>query len=136
MVNLYRVALAVMGLSAIYAGALNSLLASGVLEKFYDVQITDPGASAAIDIQVRILAGMWTALGLFVLYSIPRFSKHIVALHFVFLGFALSAIGEFTSAALLGNAAAALPKVLLQVGVSVGLSVWGHFAAKRLNLSQ
>jgi len=115
MLNWYRGALAVIGLSALYAGGLNSILASGVLEKFYGVQISDSQVSAAIDVQVRILAGLWTAIGIFVLYSLPKFSRHIVALHFVFLGFALQA----------------LPKMLAQVGVSLGMSVWGYFAAMR-----
>lgn len=131
MLNLYRGALAIIGLSALYAGALNSILASGVVEKFYGVQFSDTQVSTAIDVQVRILAGMWTAIGLFVLYSLPQFSKHIGALYFVFLGFALSSIGEFASAAILGNALDALPKMLAQVGVCLGMSVWGHFAAKR-----
>lgn len=131
MVNLYRGALAIIGLSALYAGALNSILASDVVEKFYGVQLLDTQVSTAVDVQVRILAGMWTAIGLFVLYSLPHFSKHIVALYFVFLGFALSSIGEFASAAILGNALDALPKMLAQVGVYLGMSVWGHFAAER-----
>jgi hypothetical protein len=131
MLNLYRGALALIGLSALYAGALNSILASDVVEKFYGVQFLDTQVSTAIDVQVRILAGMWTAIGLFVLYSLPRFSRHIVALYFVFLGFALSSIGEFASAAILGNALDALLKMLAQVGVCLGMSVWGHFAAKR-----
>ena len=62
----YRIALAIMGLSALYAGGLNSLLASGVVEKFYEVELTSPELVTALDVQVRILAGMWTALGLFV----------------------------------------------------------------------
>jgi len=131
MVILYRIALAIMGLSALYAGGLNMLLASGVVEKFYFVELAEGDVTEAIDIQVRILAGMWTAMGLFVLFSIRNFSKYIVALHFVFLGFALSAIGEFASAALLGSALEALPKALVQVGVSAGMSLWSHVVAGR-----
>ncbi len=127
----YRIALAVMGLSALYAGGLNTLVASGILERFYDVQLSSPEAATAIDMQTRILAGMWTAMGLYMLYTIPNFGKHIVPLQFVFLGFALSALGEFGTMALQGNAAAALPKMLAQVGTPVGLAVWGHFAARK-----
>lgn len=129
MVTLYRVALIVFGLSALYAGALNSYLASGVLEKFYDVQSLDSQVATSVDIQVRILAGMWIAIGLFVLYSVPRFSRHIVALYFVFFGFALGSIGEFMSAAIIGTGLDALPKMLAQVGAYAGMSIWGHFAA-------
>jgi len=127
----YRIALAVMGLSAIYAGILNSLLASGVVEKFYEVELTSAELVTALDLQVRILAGMWTALGLFVLFAIPNFGKYIVPLYFVFLGFALSALGEFATMVMLGKTADAMPKALLQVSISIGMIVWGYFAAKR-----
>ena len=120
-----------MGLSALYAGGLNTLVASGILEKFYEVQMSSAEVATAIDVQTRILAGMWTAMGLFVLYTIPNFGKYIVPLHFVFLGFALSALGEFYTMALQGNMVSALPKMLIQVGIPIGLSIWGHFAARK-----
>ena len=107
MLILYRVALAIMGLSALYAGVLNTILASGVIEQFYEVQLPDPQAVIAIDTQSRILAGMWTAAGLFVLYAMKDIEKFIRPLQFIFLGFALSAIGEFSTQAMLGNTIAA-----------------------------
>ena len=131
MLILYRVALAVMGVSALYAGALNTLLASAVIEQFYEVQLTDPQAVTAIDMQARILAGMWTAAGLFVLYAMKDVGKYIVPLSFIFLGFALSAIGEFATQVMLGNTIDALPKALVQVAIPVGLAIWGHYVAGR-----
>ena len=127
----YRVALAIMGLSALYAGVLNTVLASDILPRFYEVQISNADIASAVDVQSRILAGMWTAVGAYVLFAIPNFGRHIVPLYFVFLGFALSALGEFYTMVLQGEAAAALPKMLVQVGVPIGLSVWGYFAARR-----
>jgi hypothetical protein len=132
MLVLYRVALAVMGASALYAGVLNTVLASAVIEQFYEVQLTDSQAVTAVDTQARILAGMWTAAGLFVLYAIKDVARYTVPLSFVFLGFALSAIGEFSTQAMLGNTINALPKALVQVAIPVGIAVWGHFIARRL----
>lgn len=130
MLNVYRVALAVIGLSALYAGILNTILASDVVEKFYDVQLSNSRVVTAIDVQIRILAGMWTAFGIFVLYAIPNVGRHIVPLYFVFLGFALSAIGEFFTMMMLGNALDALPKMVVQVGVCISMSAWGYFVSK------
>jgi hypothetical protein len=131
MLILYRVALAVMGASALYVGALNTVLGSAVIAQFYEVQLTDAQAITAVDTQARILAGMWTAAGLFVLYAIKDFARYTVPLAFVFLGFALSAIGEFSTQVMLGNAIDALPKVLVQVVVPVGIAVWGFFVARK-----
>ena len=127
----YRLALAIMGLSALYAGVLNTVVASDIFPKFYEVQIASADIVSAVDTQSRILAGMWTAMGAYVLFTIPNFGRHIVPLYFVFLGFALSALGEFYTMMLQGETAAALPKMLVQVGVPIGLSVWGYFAARR-----
>ena len=120
-----------MGVSALYAGTLNTLLASGVIEQFYEIELSDAEAITAIDTQARILAGMWTAAGLFVLYAIKDVGKYIVPLSFIFLGFALSAIGEFATQVMSGNTIDALPKALVQVAIPVGLAVWGHYVARR-----
>ena len=76
---------------------------------------------------------MWTAAGLFVLYAIKDVVKYVVPLSFVFLGFALSAIGEFATQVMLGNTVDALPKALVQVAIPAGLAVWGHYVARRQN---
>ena len=131
MLILYRVALAVMGVSALYTGVLNTVLASAVIEQFYEVQLTDPQAVTAVDTQARILAGMWTAAGLFVLFAIKDVARYTVPLSFVFLGFALSAIGEYSTQVMLGNTIDALPKALVQVAIPVGIAVWGFFVARK-----
>ena len=131
MLNAYRLALAIMGLSALYAGLLNTVVASGVIEKFYDVQLSSVDVATAVDAQSRILAGMWIAMGIYVLYTIRNFGKHIVPLCFIFLGFALGSVGEFYTMMSQGDMASALPKMLVQVGICAGLSVWGYLAASR-----
>lgn len=121
------------GFGALYAGAVNFYLASGVLHLFYGLDPSSlPAATlSAIDSSVRLLSGMWIAAGLVTLMVLPRFENNTAVLRLVLLGMALGAIGELMSKiALDGDVTAAVIKAAVQVAIYIVLEVWRSFLCR------
>jgi hypothetical protein len=115
------------GLGALYAGVSNFISPAYVLDTFYGIAVADLGAQAelAVSSQVRLLAGMWVAAGIFALASVRNFERHGGVIRLILVGLALGAIGEFVSVYTLG--AALLPasiKAGVQIVLYLGLELW------------
>lgn len=75
----FQVSLALLiGLGALYPGVMNFLFPEQVFADFFALNLTrlESGHRLAIETQVRLLAGMWIAAGMFLLLAPRRFERH------------------------------------------------------------
>ena len=88
------------GLGALYPGVLSFFMPARVFETFFavDLNLLEPDLRLAVESQVRLLAGMWLAAGIFLLLAVPKFQKHGMLIRLVLVGMALSAVGELLAA--------------------------------------
>jgi len=134
----FQIALALLGLSALYVGLANLWLGVDGLELLFRQKLHfQPNTAVIVDKQMRILCGMWTAAGLLLLTSIPRFEENDPLLRLVFLGFALSSFGEFTAEFQQnGFTQSAFVKLLIQLGICTSMDYWRNTLQKRKTLQR
>lgn len=102
-------------------------MGSGIFEYLYDRSASgyDHQDVTAIDIQIRILAGMWIACGLYLFIILNTFKQHGGVLRIVFLAMAISAAGEFTATILHRDEFwSSLIKVVIQIGFCIAMDIW------------
>ena len=100
---------------------------AAVLNEFYDINILALSTETrfAFESQMRLLSGMWLALGIYLLCSIRQFEQHRRTFHIAFLGLSLAAVGELVVAIQFADSVqAALLKAAIQIAICVGLALW------------
>jgi hypothetical protein len=135
----FQIAFAVLaGIGALYAGISNFISPAYVLDSFYGIAIADLGTDVelAVSSQVRLLAGMWVAAGVFAFASVRNFERHGGVIRLILVGLALGSIGEFVSVYTLG--AELLPagiKAGVQLALYLGLELWRVALTRKYDLT-
>ena len=131
----FQIALVVLiGLGVVYVGINNLISPLSVFATFYTVDINAYGneVSGAIATQTRLLSGMWVSAGIFLLLSIRKFESHTQVLRLVFLGLALSSIGELISVVTSKeDFQSAIIKTTVQVGICIIMELWRMYLVNR-----
>lgn len=125
------------GFGAIYAGVNNLYSPSDVYLMFYSIDLNEfsEQAKLAIEIQTRLLAGMWISAGIFSLIIVNKFESNTNAIRLILLGLALGAIGELISIVTLeGELQPAIIKTSFQVVLCLAMEFWRAFLCKKAKI--
>lgn len=102
----FQIALAVLvGFGHLYVGGLNFYSPAAVFEQFYNIDLSayDQALRMAVEVQLRLLSGMWIASGIAVLLSLRNFEGHDRVLYLALIGLSLGSIGELLAVHTLGG---------------------------------
>ena len=131
----FQIALIVLiGFGALAAGMYNLLSPAGVIQKYFtiDLDAAEPNLRLAIETQVRLLAGMWVAAGIVLLFCVRRFEYHTNVIRLVLLGMAIGSLGELATVVTLGgDTNSAILKSILQIVIYVAMELWRMYLVKK-----
>lgn len=115
------------GFGALAAGIENFYFASGVLSSYAGVDISGlhNDVRIAMDVQERLLAGMWIAAGIFAFAVIRKFEENTNVIRLILFGMALGSVGELiTKIQLPGDVQPAVIKCTAQTAIYLGMELW------------
>lgn len=133
----FQISLALLiGLGALYPGVMSFFMQTSLFTAFFNIDLVnvDPALRLAIETQVRLLAGMWLAAGIFLLLAVPKFQEHRLLIRLVLAGMALSAVGELLAAQQVnGDMANELLPSLFTITVCLVLECWREFLSRKMD---
>ena len=132
----FQLALAVLiGAGTIYPGVFSFLAPAGLVEKYFGIDIAyyDTELQLAIEVQFRLLAGMWITAGVAILAVTPNFEQHTVLIRVVLAGLGIGAAGQMLALqSVLGNVMTVLPNALFTIFVCVAMECWRWWLVRRM----
>jgi len=130
----FQALFALLGLSSMYVGLANFYFGAEVLQQYFQLNLNELSIENKhiIDVQIRILSGVWIAAGIFALLAVKHFEMHTSLLRLIFLGFAASALGEWYSLFVqTGDITSGLNKAVIQVGLCMSMEIWRYYLVRK-----
>lgn len=131
----FQILFALLGLSSLYVGIVNFYLGSEVLQQFFQIDISELSNNSkhVIDIQIRILSGVWISAGIYSLIILRQFEDNTNIIRLILIGFGISALGELYSVLLHSDdISMAIIKATMQVGFCIFMEFLRHYIVSKL----